>query len=275
MENRDVNGFVQGKYGFVDPNGELHEIGNKNNQTLKAHNIIYTQFYCVDYVAGNTLGFQSRNGQSPSTSQWPVVHTASQSSSQRAQDFEYSSVDDDHDGIPDNLQGNIRLTSVGVPQTASHIVNVAPTRLQSSSQLVNVAPITTTNTQNVVRVVETAPAAVQTPFTVGGYSANNVRLTVQQPAPLVASNVRLTSAPLQQQIQYQQQSVVPNSFVVQEHQQPIFTNFGGHQQLGGFIRNVQQPGFTNVIRNTNTYGGHQQLRGGVRFGNTLLGNTGY
>lgn len=233
-------------------------------------------------VSGSSIGYQSRNAQVPSTSEWPVIRTAPKATAQIAQDFEYSSVDANNDGIPDNLD-NTRLTSVVAPQTTSQVVNVAPT--------------TTTDT---VRVVETAPAPIQTPISVETYTADNVRLAVQQPVP-VTSDLQLTSAvlPLRQQqpIQYQQQSVIrtqPTTFVVQEQQpiqyqqqsvirtqpttvvvqeqQPTLISTGG--QFDSFIQNIQQPITTNVIRNVNTIGG-QGRRGSIRYTNTLLGNAGY
>jgi len=180
METRDINGFVQGRYGFVDPNGELHEVGKKNILIFRKENFflnkpLWYSEYVAGAVSGHSIGYQARNAQVASTSEWPVIRTAPKSTVQIAQDFEYSSVDANQDGIPDNL-GSTRLTSVVAPQTASQVVEVAPT----------------INT-NTVRVVETAPAPIQAPISVETSTADNVRLTVQQPIP-VTSDLQFTSA---------------------------------------------------------------------------------
>lgn len=41
VENRDVDGFVTGKYGYIDPIGELHEFGMYQNTYLSSANKLH------------------------------------------------------------------------------------------------------------------------------------------------------------------------------------------------------------------------------------------
>jgi len=73
VETKDIYGNVQGKYGFVDEFGVLQ---------------------VVDYVSGSHLGFQPKG-------MAPPVKVSPSTPEQRALDYQYSSTDDDQDGIPD------------------------------------------------------------------------------------------------------------------------------------------------------------------------------
>ncbi|XP_046438277.1 uncharacterized protein LOC124189845 [Daphnia pulex] len=87
IEKKELNGYVKGKYGYVDEFGVL--------QVLE---------YETGKSAGNkTLGFQTSGALNP----FPIV-VGERTEAQKSKDREYSSVDDNEDGIPDDQEGRAR-----------------------------------------------------------------------------------------------------------------------------------------------------------------------
>ena len=90
----------------------------------------------IEYVAGSTngqaIGYQARGTAIPETLRaqgFPVLYPSAVSLDQKYQDYEYSSVDDNRDGFPDNIfEGSFDTRNVGKP----NIVRLTGSRAQSS-----------------------------------------------------------------------------------------------------------------------------------------------
>ncbi|EFX89729.1 hypothetical protein DAPPUDRAFT_94766 [Daphnia pulex] len=102
FENMDANGYLTGRYGYVDSYGKTQETE-----------------YVAGKLSGQSVGFQARG---TSISQdgrkalpFPFIQTAPKSVEQKALDYQYTSVDDDEDGFPDSAPvngGNVRVVSL-------------------------------------------------------------------------------------------------------------------------------------------------------------------
>ncbi|XP_046439323.1 uncharacterized protein LOC124190597 [Daphnia pulex] len=105
FENMDANGYLTGRYGYVDSYGKTQETE-----------------YVAGKLSGQSVGFQARGtsiSQDGRTSlPFPFIQTAPKSVEQKALDYQYTSVDDDEDGFPDsapfngNNGGNVRVVSL-------------------------------------------------------------------------------------------------------------------------------------------------------------------
>jgi hypothetical protein len=151
---------------------------------------------------GQAIGYQARGTAIPETNRaqaFPVMYPpASASVGQKYQDYEYSSVDDDRDGFPDNifhgsfgtrntLPNAVRLTGTQVHTSFENPSNVvrltAPTQTFIENTPSNNVRLTATATPNVVPVVNTVQVSQQQkPFVVrltspAGNPSNLVRLT--------------------------------------------------------------------------------------------------
>ncbi|EFX72702.1 hypothetical protein DAPPUDRAFT_308109 [Daphnia pulex] len=83
VETKDTTGFTKGRYGYIDLEGK--------SQVLE---------YVAGKEAGSSVGFVPSGALVPI----PIVRSIS-TPEQKALDFQYSSVDDDEDGMPDKVQG--------------------------------------------------------------------------------------------------------------------------------------------------------------------------
>ncbi|XP_057372914.1 uncharacterized protein LOC130693738 [Daphnia carinata] len=83
VETKDVNGYTKGRYGFIDLDGKSHVLE-----------------YIAGKESGTSLGFVPSGALVPI----PIVRSIA-TPEQKALDFQYSSVDDDEDGMPDRLPG--------------------------------------------------------------------------------------------------------------------------------------------------------------------------
>lgn len=96
MEVKDVNGYIKGTYGYFDTDGRWQTAG-KFVLSFGLNNISSTyRRTTVEYEAG-------KRAASRDVDLTPVIHSVLTPEQQRALDFEYSSVDEDEDGMPDNL----------------------------------------------------------------------------------------------------------------------------------------------------------------------------
>lgn len=107
VENRDVSGYITGKYGYIDGDGKLQETE-----------------YVAGKLSGRSVGYQARGSLIPIYSReqlttFPVVRTVS--TEQRALDYEYKSVDADEDGFPDDAPVAVKTETY---QTAPVVVRV-------------------------------------------------------------------------------------------------------------------------------------------------------
>ncbi|XP_057374223.1 uncharacterized protein LOC130695111 isoform X2 [Daphnia carinata] len=88
VENMDVNGYMTGKYGYIDSYGKAQETE-----------------YAAGKMAGQSVGFQARgtllNNAVRSSQPFPFIRASTKSVEQKALDYLYTSVDDDEDGFPD------------------------------------------------------------------------------------------------------------------------------------------------------------------------------
>ncbi|KAK4016510.1 hypothetical protein OUZ56_031466 [Daphnia magna] len=87
IEKKELNGHVKGKYGYIDETGTLQVLEYETGKS----------------AANKTLGFQTSGGLNP----FPIV-VGESSPQQKIKDREYSSVDENEDGIPDDQEGRAR-----------------------------------------------------------------------------------------------------------------------------------------------------------------------
>ncbi|XP_032786901.2 uncharacterized protein LOC116924489 [Daphnia magna] len=83
VETKDINGYTKGRYGFIDLDGKSHVLE-----------------YIAGKESGSTVGFVPSGALVPV----PIVRSIA-TAEQKALDFQYLSVDDDEDGMPDRLPG--------------------------------------------------------------------------------------------------------------------------------------------------------------------------
>lgn len=167
VENRDIDGFVTGKYGYIDPNGEVQEF---------------------EYVAGSTngqsLGYQVRGTSISETNrakEFPIMYPSVSSVDQRNRDYAYLSVDDDRDGFPDSIfDGSLGIRDKGQPNIVRVTTASAQTSLENPSQILRVVNPGKVSSQQ-PSVVRLSPSS-QTSF-------SNPSNAVQRP-----SVVRVTSS---------------------------------------------------------------------------------
>ena len=95
VETRSLDGHVQGKYGYVDSEGQLKVVE-----------------YVTGKESGRSVGFQ------PTGQNLPAVRLPEPEEQQKHLDFQYFSVDDDEDGIPDAAPDNV-LVPAAVPAVAA------------------------------------------------------------------------------------------------------------------------------------------------------------
>ncbi|XP_046645239.1 uncharacterized protein LOC124335809 [Daphnia pulicaria] len=210
VENRDIDGYVNGKYGYVDANGQVQEF---------------------EYVAGSTngeaIGFQARGTAIPVTNTraqgFPVLSSAV-SVDQKFQDYEYSSVDDDRDGFPDNLfDGSFGTRNVVKPNIVrltggqTYNENTSPIlRAVGNPSKVSVQP-------SVVRLA----TASQTPSSVVRVvnpGRNTQKSVVRLATP--SNTVRFVNPA---QVSNQQQQIVRLSNTAKSVMQPARLAGGGYQ----------------------------------------------
>lgn len=189
IENKDPNGFVTGKYGYIDTNGKLQEFE-----------------YVAGSMNGRSVGYQARGSAIPETSrakEFPVMYPSTASVNQKDRDYEYSSTDDDRNGFPDKVvshnqeQTNIvRLTDTKVPTPLKnpsnivHLTSPVQTTVDNSFNIVRLTtPVETSfeNPSNVIRLTSPSQTTFQNP-------SNTVRITT--PPRTISENrlkvVRLT-----------------------------------------------------------------------------------
>ena len=109
VETKDLSGHVKGKYGYIDVNGQAR---------------------VVEYTSGKNTGFQATGAHIPVPLvpvtlpvRAPVAPLSF--SDQKTLDLEYSSVDDDEDGIPDKAPGAVKVAPAPAPAPVA-IVAPAP-----------------------------------------------------------------------------------------------------------------------------------------------------
>merc|ERR1712071_518193 len=136
LETKDVEGQIKGKYGYVDQEGQV--------QVLE---------YLTGSSAGKSLGFQARGSLVP-VPLIPVIRPKS-SPEQRILDFQYSSVDEDEDGIPDaapQVRSTIPVSAqvtVAAPGAARVAPVVAPVRVAQAPLRIAQAPVRVAQRQRV------------------------------------------------------------------------------------------------------------------------------
>lgn len=195
VENRDIDGFVTGKYGYIDPNGEVQEFGvyqNSFSVVLLSNNTDLRPppppFFFVEYVAGSTngqsLGYQVRGTSISETNrakEFPIMYPSVSSVDQRNRDYAYLSVDDDRDGFPDSIfDGSLGIRDKGQPNIVRVTTASAQTSLENPSQILRVVNPGKVSSQQ-PSVVRLSPSS-QTSF-------SNPSNAVQRP-----SVVRVTSS---------------------------------------------------------------------------------
>ncbi|XP_057366907.1 uncharacterized protein LOC130687741 [Daphnia carinata] len=167
VENRDIDGFVTGKYGYIDPNGEVQEF---------------------EYVAGSTngqsLGYQVRGTSLPEANrakEFPIMYPSASSVDQRNRDYAYLSVDDDRDGFPDSIfDGSLGVRDKGQP----NIVRVTTAPVQTSLE----------NPSSILRVVKPGKVSSQQPSVVRLGPSSQTSFTNPSNAGQRPSVVRVTSS---------------------------------------------------------------------------------
>lgn len=209
------------------------------------------------------MGFRSQDALVPNVvgTTLPVVR----SPAQRAQDFQFSSVDDDRDGIPDNRAVSGITDTVRLISTQGNQGLIQP---QTAVRLVDTSPAVT---QNVVRVVETpqtvqvVEAPQQVVRVVDSSQALATPTVIRTDSGLMNNNVgSFVQTGVNRQVGFPTSSVIGSNFVFQE-QQPTTVirtvpNNGGFVTAGGqlenFMRGIVQP--VNTIRNFDPLFGQQQ-----------------
>ncbi|KAI9557117.1 hypothetical protein GHT06_016915 [Daphnia sinensis] len=117
IENMDADGYMTGKYGYIDANGKLQETE-----------------YTAGKMSGHSVGFQARGTLLPDavgkSKTLPIIRTSAKSVEQKAIDYQYTSVDDDEDGFPDSSPArdiNHNAGVVRISSTAKSSDNIQPT----------------------------------------------------------------------------------------------------------------------------------------------------
>ncbi|XP_046645076.1 uncharacterized protein LOC124335285 [Daphnia pulicaria] len=161
VENMNANGYLTGRYGYVDSYGETQETE-----------------YAAGKMSGQSVGFQARGSLIPEESRssaqpFPFVrNVATQSVEQKAFDYLYTSVDDDEDGFPDSAPvRTAEVVRLSTPtqisyDTAPTIARVADPYDASVSNIRTVTPVRNNYNSGAVRLslptkVSSAPTVVR------------------------------------------------------------------------------------------------------------------
>uniref|UniRef100_A0A0P4Z7Y2 Cuticular protein n=1 Tax=Daphnia magna TaxID=35525 RepID=A0A0P4Z7Y2_9CRUS len=162
IENMDANGYMTGKYGYIDANGKLQETE-----------------YAAGKMSGQSVGFQTRGtllSDAVRNSQaLPIIRTSTKSVEQKAIDYEYTSVDDDEDGFPDSSPArdiNYNAGVVRISSPAKETYDIQPTVVRvanpHTSPLLDVsvvAPARKNKEAGTVRFVSSAKNSYENPST--------------------------------------------------------------------------------------------------------------
>ncbi|KAK4015160.1 hypothetical protein OUZ56_030149 [Daphnia magna] len=162
IENMDANGYMTGKYGYIDANGKLQETE-----------------YAAGKMSGQSVGFQTRGtllSDAVRNSQaLPIIRTSTKSVEQKAIDYEYTSVDDDEDGFPDSspardINYNAGVVRISSPAKASYdiqptVVRVANPHTSPLLDVSVVAPVRKNKEAGTVRFVSSAKNSHENPST--------------------------------------------------------------------------------------------------------------
>merc|ERR1712071_57890 len=153
LETKDVDGQIRGKYGYVDQEGKV--------QVLE---------YLTGSNAGKSLGFQARGSLVP-VPLIPVIRPKS-SPEQKILDFQYSSVDEDEDGIPDSsplVRSTIPVAPIAqvpvvpITRVAPLPVAFAPAPIRIPQAPVRIAPAPVRIAPAPVRIAQPEVQVVQFP----------------------------------------------------------------------------------------------------------------
>ncbi|XP_045031660.1 uncharacterized protein LOC123473974 [Daphnia magna] len=162
IENMDANGYMTGKYGYIDANGKLQETE-----------------YAAGKMSGQSVGFQTRGtllSDAVRNSQaLPIIRTSTKSVEQKAIDYEYTSVDDDEDGFPDSspardINYNAGVVRISSPAKATYdiqptVVRVANPHTSPLLDVSVVAPVRKNKEAGTVRFVSSAKNSYENPST--------------------------------------------------------------------------------------------------------------
>ncbi|XP_057374224.1 uncharacterized protein LOC130695113 [Daphnia carinata] len=196
IENMDANGYMTGKYGYIDANGKLQETE-----------------YTAGKMSGHAVGFQARGTLLPEAGRnsqaLPIIRTSAKSVEQKAIDYEYTSVDDDEDGFPDSSPtrdinynaGAVRVSSAvkasdNIQPTVVRVVNPhvspfldvsVPTKARKNNQAANVRFVSPSKNS-----YDSQPTSIRVP---DPYDATVSDIRVSTPTKTVSqldiSNVRV------------------------------------------------------------------------------------
>uniref|UniRef100_A0A0P5AER4 Uncharacterized protein n=1 Tax=Daphnia magna TaxID=35525 RepID=A0A0P5AER4_9CRUS len=162
VENMDVNGYMTGKYGYIDSYGKAQETE-----------------YAAGKMSGQSVGFQTRGtllSDAVRNSQaLPIIRTSTKSVEQKAIDYEYTSVDDDEDGFPDSspardINYNAGVVRISSPAKATYdiqptVVRVANPHTSPLLDVSVVAPVRKNKEAGTVRFVSSAKNSYENPST--------------------------------------------------------------------------------------------------------------
>uniref|UniRef100_A0A0P5L0L9 Uncharacterized protein n=1 Tax=Daphnia magna TaxID=35525 RepID=A0A0P5L0L9_9CRUS len=162
IENMDANGYMTGKYGYIDANGKLQETE-----------------YAAGKMSGQSVGFQTRGtllSDAVRNSQaLPIIRSSTKSVEQKAIDYEYTSVDDDEDGFPDSspardINYNAGVVRISSPAKASYdiqptVVRVANPHTSPLLDVSVVAPARKNKEAGTVRFISSAKNSYENPST--------------------------------------------------------------------------------------------------------------
>uniref|UniRef100_A0A0P6FNJ1 Cuticle protein n=1 Tax=Daphnia magna TaxID=35525 RepID=A0A0P6FNJ1_9CRUS len=162
IENMDANGYMTGKYGYIDANGKLQETE-----------------YAAGKMSGQSVGFQTRGtllSDAVRNSQaLPIIRSSTKSVEQKAIDYEYTSVDDDEDGFPDSspardINYNAGVVRISSPAKATYdiqptVVHVANPHTSPLLDVSVVAPVRKNKEAGTVRFVSSAKNSYENPST--------------------------------------------------------------------------------------------------------------
>uniref|UniRef100_A0A0P5PU42 Uncharacterized protein n=1 Tax=Daphnia magna TaxID=35525 RepID=A0A0P5PU42_9CRUS len=162
IENMDANGYMTGKYGYIDANGKLQETE-----------------YAAGKMSGQSVGFQTRGtllSDAVRNSQaLPIIRSSTKSVEQKAIDYEYTSVDDDEDGFPDSspareINYNTGVVRISSPAKASYdiqptVVHVANPHTSPLLDVSVVAPARKNKEAGTVRFISSAKNSYENPST--------------------------------------------------------------------------------------------------------------
>lgn len=162
VETKDASGQIRGKYGYVEEESGLRRL--------------------VEYVSGRHVGFQASGTHLPQILDQGVAGASAEArtAEQKSQDFEYFSVDDDEDGIPDRVPA-ISTVKISPPQAAPAIplVNFFPAAPAAASPPAVISAAAD-------QLLRSAPfVALPFPFPHAGRKV----LHQQQPAPVASARV--------------------------------------------------------------------------------------